>query len=167
MKANLILTVLLFMFIGCKAQGPERMTSQQQETIKKEIREAVTTIFRNLEKMDADALFESYSNSLDFVFFTSDGSMADFQSAKNHHIAWFKSLSSLKVTPVKDEFLFLSDKEVVCSWLGKFEMTLSAGPTLQFDKFGITFIFKKLDNHWKVIHQHSSASSPAKDNPKN
>jgi ketosteroid isomerase-like protein len=142
------------------------MTPQEQETTKKEIMEVVKIIFQNLEKMNAEALFQSYSNSPDFMFLTTDGSMVGLQEAKNHHAAWFKSLSSLKVTTIKDEFRFLPGNIVICGWQGEFEMTIGSGQQLKIDKFGITFIFSKIDNQWKVIHQHSSALPPVPDVPK-
>ena len=136
------------------------MAPQEQAPVKTEVKEAVKVIFQSLEKMDVEALFRSYSNSSDFIFFTTDGSMADYQEAKNHHAAWFKSLSSLKVTTIRDDFRFLPGNIVICGWLGKFEMTLGSGEQLKINKFGITFIFRKTDNHWKVIYQHSSALPP-------
>ncbi len=166
MKTILLITLALFSLKGNASQEPVQMTPQEQENAKKEIREAVNVIFRNLEKMDAEALFQSYSNSSDFMFFTTDGSMAGLQEAKNHHAAWFKSLSALKVTTIRDDFRFLPGNIVICGWQGKFEMTTGSGQQLKIDKFAITFIFSKTDNHWMVIHQHSSALPPVPEVPK-
>jgi ketosteroid isomerase-like protein len=160
MKTITFVMLTLFLFSRCASQESIQMTPQEQETAKKEIREAVRVIFQNLEKMDVEALFQSYSNSSDLIFFTTDGSKTGFQEAKNHHAAWFKSLSSLKVTTNTDDFRFLPGNIIICSWLGKFEMTLGSGEQLKINKFGITFIFRKIDNQWKVIYQHSSALPP-------
>jgi ketosteroid isomerase-like protein len=166
MKTNLLITLALFFFFGCAKQEPAQMTPQEQETAKKEIREVVNVIFQSLEKMDVEALFQSYSNSHDFILITTEGSMLDYQGAKNEHAEWFKSLSSLKVTSVKDEFRFPPGNIVIYAWLGKFEMTLKTGEQLQIDKFGVTLIFSKIENHWKVIYQHSSALPPVQEKPK-
>lgn len=160
MKTRIFITMALFLFSGCTRQEPLQMTAQEQENAKNEIREAVKVIFQNLEKMDAEALFQSYSNSSDFMFLTTDGSMIGWSEAKNHHAAWFKSLSALQVTTIRDEFRFLPGNIVICGWQGKFEMTLGSGQQVRNDKFGITFVFSKTDNQWKVIHQHSSALPP-------
>ena len=162
MKTITFITLSLFFFSVCASQESIQMTPQEQETAKKDIREAVRVIFQNIEKMDVEALFQSYSNSSDLIFFTTDGSKTGLQEAKNHHAAWFKSLSSLKVTTITDDFRFLPGNIVICSWLGKFEMTLGSGEQLKINKFGITFIFSKIDNQWKVIYQHSSALPPVR-----
>ena len=94
MKTNYVTVILIFSFFGIATNLTAQITLQEQETVKKEIREIAGKIFQNLEKMDAEALFQSYSNSPDFMFITTDGSMAGFQVAKNHHAALFKSQSS-------------------------------------------------------------------------
>jgi hypothetical protein len=160
MKTNLFIIMVLLFFSGFAGQEPVRMTPQEQETTKKEIKDAVVAIFKSLEKMDIDTLFQSYSNSSDFILLTTDGSMVNLNEAKNHHTAWFNSLSSLKVTTIREEFRFLPGNIVICGWLGKFEMTLKSGEQLKINKFGITFIFKKIDNYWKVIYQQSSSLPP-------
>jgi ketosteroid isomerase-like protein len=166
MKTILFITLALFFFSGYARQEHAQMTPQEQKTAKNEIREVVNVIFQSLEKMDVEALFQSYSNSPDFIFFTTDGSMVGLQEAKNHHAAWFKSLSTLKVTPIMDEFRFLPGNIVICSWQGKFEMMLGSDERLKIDKFGITFIFSKIENQWKVIYQHSSSLPPVPEVPK-
>jgi ketosteroid isomerase-like protein len=161
MKTILFIMMVFFFFPGYASQAPTLLASHNQDTTTKEIREVVKVIFQSLEKMDAETLFQSYSNSSDFIFFTTDGSMVDFQAAKNHHAAWFNSLSALNVTTIDEYFRFLEGNTVICSWTGKFEMTLKSGEQLKMNKFGITFIFSKIDNKWKVIHQHSSALPPS------
>lgn len=164
MKKNLIIPLTFFFCIGCAKQGSAQMTSQ--ESAKKEIREAVNVIFQSLEKMDAEALFQSYANSPDFIFLTTDGSRADYQAARNHHAAWFMGLSSLIVTTAKDEFRFLPGSFVICAWQGQFAMTLKTGEQFKIDPFGITFVFSRIGNHWLVIYQHSSALPPFRYSPR-
>jgi len=158
-KTILFITMVLFFFPGYSSPVPVLLTPQDQDTTKKEIREVVKLIFQNLEKMDVEALFQSYSDSSDF--FTTDGSMINLQAFKNHNAAWFNSLSALKVTTISESYRFLTDNIVICGWMGKFEMSLKSGEQLKINKFGITYIFRKIDNKWKVIHQHSSALPPS------
>jgi ketosteroid isomerase-like protein len=158
MKTITLITLAWFFFSGCASQEPVKMTPQEQDTAKKEISAVVKLINQNLEKMDVEALFQSYSDSSDF--FTTDGSMINLQVFKNHNAAWFKSLAALKVTTSSEYYRFLPGNTVICSWIGKFEMTLKSGEQLKNNKFGITYIFRKIDNKWKVIHQHASALPP-------
>jgi len=140
------------------------MTPQEQESAKKELTEVVTAIIQGLEKMDAEVLFESYSNSPDFILFTTDGSMADYQLAKSHNAGWFRSLSSLKVATVKEEFRFLPGNVAVCAWHATFDITFKTGGEAKMD-FAITFVFNKRENRWKVLYQQTSALPPALEKP--
>lgn len=160
MKMNYLTVLLIFFFVGCTKHLAAQMTSQEQEVAKKEITEVIGTIFMNLQNMDADALYQSYAESPDFIQISTEGTMVDFQNAKSLHAKWFTSLSSLKVTPVKETFRFLPCNTVIYLWLGKFEMTTKQGVRLKVDKFGITFIFRKVDGQWKVIHQQGSSLPP-------
>jgi hypothetical protein len=47
------------------------------------------------------------------------------------------------------------------------QMILQSGEQLKINKFGVTFIFSKIDNNWKVIYQHSSALPPVFEKPQN
>jgi len=155
------LTVLFIVFLlGSATPLAAQMTSQEQETAKKEITEVVGTIFTNLQNMDAEALYKSYAESPDFIQITTAGELADFQTAKNEHANWFLTLSSLKVTRVSETFRFLPYNTVVYYWFGKFEITTKKGMQLKMDKFGTTFIFSKKGNQWKVIFQQASSLPP-------
>ena len=164
MKAHFIFLLALFFLVVCARASAAPMIPQGQESAKKEIKGAVNAIIQGLERLDAEVLFQSYSDSPDFILFTTDGTMADYRAAKNHHVQWFKSLSSLKVTTVSDEIRFLSDDVAVCAWCATFAMTLKTGGEPKVD-FAITFVFKKIDNHWKVVYQQTSALPPAQEKP--
>jgi len=159
MKTYLFILMVLLLSPGYSNPIPVLITTQDQDTDRKEISAIVKLINQSLDKMDVEALFRSYSDSADF--FTTDGSMINLQLFKNHNAAWFNSLSSLKVTTTGEYYRFLPGNTVICSWTGKFEMTLKSGEQLKIDKFGITYIFRKIDNKWKVIHQHASALPPS------
>ena len=166
MKTSFLVTLLLFILFGYAQPQSVLMSPQEQETAKKEVKEVVHEIFQSLEKMDIEGLSMSYLSSADYILFTTDGTMADYQTAKDHHAKWFKSLSSLKVTTIKEEFRFLSGNIAICPWLGTFDMMLKSGKQMKIN-FAITFVFSKIDDQWKVVYQQSSALPLAKEKPAN
>ncbi|HQI42329.1 MAG: hypothetical protein B6D44_13305 [Ignavibacteriales bacterium UTCHB2] len=160
MKINLLFVLTLFLLFGCVKQEPTQMTNQEQETAKKEIKDVVKSITQGLENLNAETSFKPYLNSPDFILFTVQGSMVNYQRAKDEHAAWFNTLTSLKVTTIKEEFRFLPDNIVIFPWLGKFEMIFKTGEQLTVD-FCVTMIFRKIDNQWIVIYQQTSQVPPA------
>jgi hypothetical protein len=57
MKTNYLAVMLIVLLLGCATHLAAQMTSREQETAKKEITEAAGTIFKNLQNMDAEALY--------------------------------------------------------------------------------------------------------------
>jgi ketosteroid isomerase-like protein len=166
MKTNLLITLVLFFLFGCAKQEPIQMTPQEQETAKKEIREVINLNCQACEKLDVEADLQQYSNSPDYIFINTDGAMMDFQGAKKLTAEFFKSLSSCKLTTVKDEFRFLPNNIVLYAWLGKCEMTLKTGEHLKIDTYGATNVFSKINNQWKIIYSEESALPPVQEKPK-
>lgn len=162
MRTNFLVALAIFFMTGYTNPEPALRSPQEQESVKKEITAVIDGIVQSLEKRDAEALFQSYQDSPEFILLTTDGSMMDYAAAKAHHVKWFSSLSSLKVTTTKDEFRFLPGNTVIYAWRSKFEMTLKTGGAPTMD-FGITLVFHKIDDHWKVVYQQTSALPPGQE----
>ena len=141
------------------------MTPQEQDVAKKEINEVLNQQLESASKLDAEALMQSYSNSPDFILLTTTGSMADYQGTKIGTAEIYKSLTALKFTTIKNEFRFLPGNIVICAWLGTCDITFKTTERATIDSYAITFVFKKLDNHWKIIYSHESASPPVEVTP--
>jgi ketosteroid isomerase-like protein len=161
MKTMLFILPVLFLCSGYAGPEPVPAMQQDDETVKKEVREVAGTLLINLANRDADALFSLYADAGDCVFIMTDGNMVNLQEFKNHNIAWFGMLTSLKVTTTRDEIRLLCNNQVLYSWMGSMEMTLGNGQQVTISKFGISFIFSKTGNEWKVVYQQSSALPPA------
>jgi ketosteroid isomerase-like protein len=157
--ALLMLLVVLFSF-GCTNQEPGPMSLQEQEVAKKEIREVADRILQSLNTMDVETLLRPYWDSPDFVLVSPDGSIGNYQTAKNGTVEMFKLLASLKYTTVRDEFRFLPGKTVIYAWSGKSEFAFKTGEQARIDTYTITLVFRKVDNSWKIVYAHESASPP-------
>jgi len=161
MKPTLVMGLALFMLCGCGRQEPPQMTPQEQDVAKKEITQVLDQLLQAASTLNAEALMQSYANSPDFILLTTAGAMVDYQGTKNGTAEMYKSLTALKFTPIKNEFRFLPGNVVICAWLGKCDGTFKTGEQATIDPYAITFVFRKLDNHWKIIYSHESASSQA------
>jgi len=165
MKTNLLITLVLFFFFGC-AKQPAQMSPQEQETAKKEIRQIFDLQIAACEKPDLDALFQAMWNSPDFIAIMADGKTFDYQGAKNSTADFFKAFPSAKFTTVKDEFRFLSNDLVLYAWNGTCDMTLTTGAHSKIDSYAVTYVFRKIDNQWKIIFSHESASPAVEERAK-
>jgi ketosteroid isomerase-like protein len=167
MKPTLILGLALLVLFGCGGQEPLQMTPQEQDLAKEEINKILNQQLEAASKLDAEALLQSYADSPDFILLSTTGAMVDYQGTKNGTAEIYKSLSALKFTTIKTEFRFLPGNIVICAWLGKCDAAFKTGERAMIDSYAITFVFKKLDNQWKIIYAHESASSPVEETPTN
>ena len=153
-----IAAIVAFTF-ACAKREPAQSSPAERAAAKKEIQVVVQTIVHDLEDMNAEALSQSFSDAFDFRLFTVNGRIADYQEGMKEHARWFESLASLRVTPIKDEIRFLPGPVAICTWLAQFEVTPKSGQKLTRD-FGVTYVFVRVEDHWKVVYQHSSAFPP-------
>jgi len=160
MKSALLILLVVFFFSGCSRQEPVQMTVQEQDVAKKEIRGVADQILQSLNTMDVETLLQPYWDSPDFVLVSTDGSMGNYQTAKNGTVEMFKLLASLKYTTVRDEFKFLPGNTVIYAWSGKSEFAFKTGEQARIDTYTITFVFRRMDNSWKIVYAHESASPP-------
>jgi ketosteroid isomerase-like protein len=158
-KLYIVITAILAFTFACAKREPTQLSPAEQGAAKKEIQEVVQTIVHNLDDMNAEALSQSFSDAFDFRLFTVDGKIVNYQVGKKEHARWFETLSSLRVTPIKDELRFLPGPVAICTWFAQFEITPKSGQKLTRD-FGVTYVFARVENHWKVVYQHSSAFPP-------
>jgi ketosteroid isomerase-like protein len=165
MKPTLVIGLALFMLFGCGKQEPAQMTPQEQDVAKKEIGEVLNQLILSASKLDAEGLLQPYWDSPDFLLLTSAGSMLDYQGTKTGTAEMYKSLTALKFTTTKNEFRFLPGNIVICAWLGKCEATFKTEEHATIDSYASTFVFKKLDNHWKIIYSHESSAPPVEETP--
>ena len=156
---RVVALTLLITCTGALSQPTSQIPQGVHET-KKEIAHVLTAIVRGLEMLNADTLFQSYANTPEFMFFMTDGSMAGYEAAKEHHVKWFASLSALRVTTVAERTVILPGDMAVCAWRAHFAMVFTTGGKAGGD-LGITLLFVKSGGVWRVAYQQTAQYPPA------
>lgn len=141
------------------------MSPQEKETVKKELAGIVEGIVRGCDQLDIQEVLKSYSDSRDFVAVNTDGSVVDYEGFKDINTELFTALTSFKFTTTKEDFRFLTDSLVLCTWIGNSEIVLKSGEHLKIPAFVTTFLFSKVNNEWKIMYSHQSASPSIEEKP--
>lgn len=176
-KILLLICVVLFnaaLFVGCtnetKSTKPNsneaEMTTEEKEISKKEISDIGKFVIDNAAKLDVETAMKPYLNGTDFLVINPDGSYGDYAKMKESNIEAFKSLASFKQTTIKEEFRFLTKTEVLYTWFGKNEIQLKTGEKITNESYIGTMLFKKINNEWKIVYAHESASPAIQEQPK-
>jgi ketosteroid isomerase-like protein len=136
-------------------------TNLDTKKIEKEIKEIINTLIMNFEALNTDAAFNVYDDSPDFSMIASDGSCLDYKTFFNGNKNYLENCSNFKLNTIKEKIKILSNDLVLFSWIYKAEATLKTGEKNIWDKAGASFLFKKIDDNWKVIYYHESSLPPA------
>lgn len=170
MKKILLLTVaLLFtstLFSGCKNQNKSKeqnslsseMSTEEKEIVKKEISAVGKFVIENAAKLDPETAMKPYLNDPEFLVINTDATYGDYAKMRTSNIEAFKQLFSFKQTTIKEEFRFLTKMEVLYTWFGKNEIELKTGGKITNESYIGTMLFKKINNKWKIVYAHESAS---------
>lgn len=144
---------------SCKNESSE-LTSKEKETIKKEISAQVEKIVKGAGQLNIEMAMSPYSNASDFLVVNPDGTFLDYNGMKEANTESFKQLNSMKFVTKNEQFKFLTKNKVLLTWYGQNEFEMKTGEKMKIESYVGTMLFKKIDNEWKIVYAHESASSP-------
>jgi ketosteroid isomerase-like protein len=130
----------------------------------KPVRDTFERLLEGIRQVDAAKVMGVYDNSSRTLFFNNNGTVTlGWDTMKNNRESSYAKTKdvSLEVKGVRVEMLGAGAAYVSCTWThsqvydGKLET--AAGR--------MTLIFKRIGKDWKVVHLHTSPSTPAAERP--
>jgi hypothetical protein len=159
MKANLFLTAILLLLVGCTVPQSEQLTQQQKDQIKAELKPVCDSIIACMEKLDPQGWLKYYADSPDWAMFGADGAQMDFQAFKKSSLEFPNAISSYKLlTTTRQDFIIVTKDDVICAWVGKDQLITKTGEIITYEQHPYTLIFKKIAGQWKVVYSHDSGA---------
>jgi hypothetical protein len=153
MKTSTFFTFLLFFILGCTQKQTEQLTEQEKEQIKKEIKATGDILISGWAALDADKALQFYSPEMVACM---DSLLIDYKAYAKGWQGYTQSASSIKLTPIKDDYIVLTKDFVISTWVGKVEMLMKSGDKITYNPIRYTDIMKKVDGQWKAIFEQSS-----------
>ncbi len=150
----------LVLLCGCANKSGFTLTEADKNKVMEDIRSEIAGLSQGAESLNTAMAMALYSDSPEFRFISTDGSLADYSSFYRSSDEFFKSCSSVKFTRLQDEFTFLTDDLVIYSWIYRARAVSKSGERYNYDKIGATFLFRRVDQKWKTIYLHESAGAP-------
>lgn len=149
MKPRLIILAVLFVCFSCGTNN-KPMSDAQKEKIKEEIKEVVDAFIKGIEEANADMVMESFLDSPDFVDITNGMAFSykEIMAMKPN----FDAILNQKCTRVNEKYTFLDKSTVLYIAETKWSTNYKDGHSSITDPQAFLFVFKKIDNGWKVIH---------------
>ena len=174
MKAKMTLTLiilLVILIIGCKQNTQNQEVKEAKIDIindefpvaQTEIKEVVDGIFKSIQNKDAEKLYSFHMYSPKFTAFSPgilrQGSKENEESEKK----FISTISSFDYN-LNDLKINVFGEVAIVTYHGDFEYTI--GEEIKQMHTQTTLIFIKIDNTWKITHEHSSPRNTDQKNNK-
>jgi ketosteroid isomerase-like protein len=154
------ISLFAILIIGCTSQAPKPMTDSEKEAIKSEVKKEFTAMVEACMKVDLQTALSYYWDSPDFKGFGVDGELIDYATFKKANEEFFNAVQTLQFLSIKEDIKVLASDLAIFIWQYKAEIDLKTGEKMNFDKIGVTYLYKKIDGVWKIVYYHESALPP-------
>jgi len=129
-------------------------------TIINEVKKVADAITRYSSLAQPDFLLDCYSNLDGFRAFSGDGNVRNYEAFKKICTDYYNSVGKQEVTTIQQTFNVIDENLVIVSWVGNIDAFYKNGDLMKLSNYGVTFVFRKFNNEWKVIHSHESSLPP-------
>ena len=162
MKTRLIFLVLLIVSISCGTKN-KPFSDAQKEKIKGEVKEEVNTFFKGCEEVNLDMAMKPMLDSPDFAYIN-NGYAFSYKECMDIFRPVFNTFLNQKITILDEKYSFPDNSTVLysnhCTCLTNYK----DGHSVLQDPTVMLFIFKKIDDAWKLIYgveSHIDKSVPS------
>ncbi len=163
---NFRIFVLALLSVGLFAVGAsaQKAAVRAKPDPAKDVRAAFDRLLDGIRQGDAAKVMGVYDNGPRTLFFNNNGSVTmgwdTMKSNRESSYAKTKDVT-LDVEGVRVEMLGPAAAYISCTWTQS--QVYEGKPENASGR--MTLIFKKIGKEWKVVHLHTSPSSPAADRP--
>ncbi len=137
------------------------LTSKEINQIKNEVKAAAEPLMTGWAALDGNIAIKSFSPEMVSCY---DTFLLDYESYKESWKIYTESRESIKITPIKEDYIILIREFVIDTWVGKVEEVMKTGDKVIYNPIRYTNIFKKADGQWKIVFAQSSGI-PAEGSP--
>lgn len=145
---------------SCAQRNPASMTKDETKQIINEVKGVSAKLTDYTQKAELDSFLSVCDNSNTFLAFSNDGIIRNFEEFKKVCTQYYGSLEKQQVNSLREQFHVLDFDYVMLAWTGNITAQFKNGDIMKMTNYSITFVFKKIDGQWKVIHSHESSLSP-------
>ncbi len=133
--------------------------------IEDELNSAINRLISGCEKLDMALAFEIFSDSSEFLMMGTDGSLCDYQTYLKNNIDYLSGCESFKLITFDRKIRIINSEVAIFSWAYGVEAKLRTGDIDIIDNAGASFVFRKIENTWKVVYYHESSVPPKRNSP--
>ena len=138
------------------------MSEDQKRKIQEEIQPVIAQIYEAAARVDTTKLYDVFSFADgDFMYIETTGAFFDQATYKQMVRHWYGMITSEMIEKGTEKYSYIGENNVVWSYSGVLILTYKNGQQTKYKPFGMTFIFRKINNKWKVVFLQESTQEPA------
>ena len=149
MKTRLIFLVMLIVCFSCGTNN-KPVSDAQKEKIKGEVKEVVNTFIKGCEELNFDMAIEPFLDSPDFEYIA-NGKTYNYQELMAMRPLFDKMINQ-KLTIADEKYKVLDNSTVLFTTNYKWLQNYKDGHSILEDPGSFMFMFKKINNKWKIIY---------------
>ena len=158
----LILLLISIMLFSCIQKSNERPNDEQKKKIQEEIQPIIKQIYEAAAHLDTMKLYDVFSFADDdFLYIETSGAFFDKAAYKQMVRHWYGMISSEIIEKGTERYVYTGENNVVWSYSGVLTLIYKNGQKTKYEPFGMTFIFRKIDNKWKAVFLQESTQEPS------
>jgi len=163
MKAILtIITITIFFLTSCNQNFPGGLTNSEKEEIKKDIQQVIQQISDAAARVDTAKLYEAFDfHNNDFLYIETSGVFYDQSKYKQMVQEFYGPLTSEIIGKGDEKYTYLDKNSVLWSYSGTLTAKFKKGETKVYEPFGMSMLFKKINDKWKVVFLQESTQENA------
>lgn len=161
MKTLMLLLVSTMLF-SCTQKSNSVLSEEQKKKVQEEIQPVIAQIYEAAAHVDTTKLFDVFSFADDdFTYVETTGAFYDEAVYKQMVRQFYGMLTSEMIAKGTEKYTYIGENNVLWSYSGALTATYKNGQQAKYEPFGMTLLFRKTNDKWKVVFLQESTQEPA------
>ena len=154
----LLISVMLF---SCTQKSNSVLSEEQKKKIQEEIKPVIAQIYEAAAHVDTTKLYDVFSfEDDDFTYVEITGAFYDQAAYKQMVREFYGMLTTEMITKGTEKYTYINGNNVLWSYSGALTVTFKNGQHTKYEPFGMTLLFRKTNDKWKVVFLQESTQDP-------
>ena len=141
------------------------MNEEQKKKIQEEIQPVIAQLYEAAAHVDTIKLYEVFSFAhSDFTYIETTGAFYDEAAYKKMVRQFYGMLMSEIIQKGREKYIHTEENNVLWSYSGALTAIFKNGQQAKYEPFGMTLLFRKINDKWKVVFLQESTQEPAQAN---
>ncbi|HYK45589.1 MAG TPA: nuclear transport factor 2 family protein [Parafilimonas sp.] len=146
--------------LSCTQGSNNKLSDEQKKEIRSAIQPVIEQVFDAAAHADTAKLFDAFSVDAQFTYLDITGEFYEPAVYKQMAGQWFGMITSEIIEKGTEKYNFINEYNVAWSCTGTLTATYKNGKQEMYKPFGMTILFRKMNNKWKGVFIQESSQQP-------